>query len=138
MDPEGMKKRTESLALRVMRIARGLPRTVVASVIAKQLVRCGTSVGANYRSACLARSRADFVSKLGIVAEEADETGYWLELLVDSDLCRREDIADVMQEAGELASIVIASIKTARDGRAHTSSNTKSQILNTKSGTAND
>ena len=98
-------------------MVRGLPRTADAGVIARQLVRCGTSVGANYRSACLARSKADFVSKVGIVVEETDESLYWMELLVEGGLCRQEAAAELMREARELTSIFVASIKTARDGR---------------------
>ncbi len=79
-----MKKRTKAFALRVVRLVEVLPATRTADVIGKQLLRCGTSVGANYRAACRARSQADFISKMGIVEEEADETIYWIELLVES------------------------------------------------------
>jgi four helix bundle protein len=116
MHADEMKKRTKVFALSVMKLARGVPRTMDASVIARQLVRSGTSVGANYRAACLARSRADFVSKLGIVAEEADESKYWMELLTESGLCKEDAVSGLMREASEITSIVIASIKTARTG----------------------
>lgn len=86
-------------------------------MIVRQLVRCATSVGANYRSACLARSRADFVAKLCIVAEEADESLYWMELLVESGLCAQDKWSALMQEARELTSVMLASIKTARKNR---------------------
>ena len=117
MEANVLKSRTKTFALAVIRVTRTLPRTVDAGVIAKQLVRCGTSVGANYRSACLARSKADFTAKLCIVAEEADESLYWMELLVESDTCSKEKLSALMQEARELTSIVLASIKTARTGR---------------------
>ena len=111
---EELKKRTKVFALDVIRFVGALPRARTADVIGRQLLRCGTSVGANYRAACLARSKADFVSKLGIVAEEADEARYWLELLVESGMCTEDRTADLMREAAELTSIVLASIKTAR------------------------
>lgn len=109
-----MLTRTKAFALRVMDLTRGLPRGRESDVIARQLVRSGTSVGANYRAACVARSKADFVSKLGIVLEEADESRYWMELLVESGICRDGGIEEAIQEAGELAAIIQASIKTAR------------------------
>ncbi len=114
MEATDMKRRTKLFALGVIRTVQGLPRTVETNVIAKQLVRCGTSVGANYRSACLARSRADFASKLGVVAEEADEALYWMELLIEGGVCRIENLRPLMQEARELTSILIASIKTVK------------------------
>ena len=116
MQADDMKLRTKKFALNVMKLVRTIPKTNDGYVIARQLVRCGTSVGANYRAACLARSTPDFVSKLGIVAEEADESKYWMELLTESGLCKREEFADMMREAAELTSIIIASIKTARFG----------------------
>ena len=114
---ESMKQRTKAFALQVIRFTNGLPRSPEASVIGKQLLRSATSVGANYRAACLARSRADFVAKLGVVAEEADESKYWMELLSDSGVSRGDGLADLMREAAEITSIVIASIKTARDAK---------------------
>jgi four helix bundle protein len=80
------------------------------------MLRSGTSVGANYRAACRARSRRDFIAKLGIVEEEADETIYWIELLIESELIKRARVADLLQESDEILSIVISSIKTARAG----------------------
>jgi four helix bundle protein len=84
MNADEFKKRTRAFALRVVRLTEVLPKTGTADVIGKQLLRCGTSVGANYRAACRAKSQADFIAKMGIVEEEADETIYWMELLVES------------------------------------------------------
>jgi four helix bundle protein len=78
------------------------------------MIRCGSSVGANYRAACRAKSRADFVSKMGTVEEEADETIYWMELLIDTGIVKPKRIADLMSEADEILAIVVASIKTAK------------------------
>lgn len=112
-----MKKRTRAFALRVIRLAESLPNTPTANVVRNQMLRCGSSVGANYRAACRARSRRDFVAKMGIVEEEADETSYWIELSIDADLIRRERVTDLLQESDEIVSIVVSSIKTARTGR---------------------
>jgi len=113
-DNYDLKKRTKAFALRVINLCEALPNTMTASVIAKQLVRCGTSVGANYRAACHARSQADFVAKLGIVREECDESIYWMELLIESGLMTEKRLQSLMEEANELLSIVISSIKTAK------------------------
>jgi four helix bundle protein len=83
------------------------------------MIRCGSSVGANYRAACRARSKADFVSKMGIVEEEADETIYWMELLVDAGIVKRARIATLLDEANQILSIVISSIRTAKGIRAN-------------------
>ncbi len=91
-----------------------LPNERTASILGRQLLRCGTSVGANYRAACRARSRRDFVAKLGIVEEECDEVIYWLELLTDAGIIDKARVTDLLTEANEVLSIVVASIKTAR------------------------
>ena len=93
-----------------------LPRRTDADVIGKQLLRCATSVGANYRTVGIAKSRADFVAKIKICEEEADESEYWLELLVESGLVAAKDLAALQREARELTNIFAASAKTARDG----------------------
>ncbi|MGZ3380501.1 MAG: four helix bundle protein [Isosphaeraceae bacterium] len=98
----------------MIRLVESLPRTSTGNVIGRQLLRCGTSVGANYRAACRARSSAEFCSKMGIVEEEADESIYWMELLVDANLVAPELMANLINEANELVAIVVASIKTAR------------------------
>ena len=91
-----------------------LPNRQTPQVIGKQLLRCGTSVGANYRASCRARSQADFISKMGIVEEEADETLFWLELLVESGLVKENLLQDLIKETDELVAIFTASGKTAK------------------------
>ena len=111
---KNLKDRTKQFALRVMRLYRALPRREEARIIGKQVLRSGTSVGANYRAACRVRSKAEFVAKLGIVLEEADETVFWLELLQESSLVSAEKLAPLVQEARELAAIFVTSICTAK------------------------
>lgn len=110
-----LKERTKQFALRVIRLCRALPRSEEARIIGRQLLRSGTSVGANYRAACRARSKAEFVAKLGIVLEEADETVFWLELLQESDIVTARKLGSLAQEARELTSIFVASICTAKE-----------------------
>lgn len=114
MSRDDLQRRTKSYALRVIRLVTALPKTEIANVLGKQLLRCGTSVGANYRAACCARSPADFIAKMGIVHEEADESVYWMELLVESGIVPEDKLADLMREARELVAIAISSLKTAR------------------------
>ena len=109
-----MKKRTRVFALRIIRLTESLPKTKTADVIGKQLLRCGTSVGANYRASCRAKSQADFIAKMGIVEEEADETIYWMELIVEAGLVEKERMTSLLEEANQLVAIVVSSIKTAR------------------------
>ena len=114
VNQEKLKQRTRQFALRIIGLVESLPKGRTAEVIAHQLLRSGTSVGANYRAACRAKSTRDFVSKMGIVEEEADETLYWMELLSEADIVESEKLALLMKEADELLSIAVASIKTAR------------------------
>lgn len=114
MTPDEMKQRTRELGLRVVRLVESLPNTRTADVIGKQLLRCGMSVGANYRAACRARSRADFAAKMGIVEEEADEIGYWIEMLIDCGLVKHKRVEPLLGETNEIVSIVVSSIRTAR------------------------
>ena len=100
--------RTKSFSLRILNLVDHLPRTMSGRAIGNQLVRCGTSVGANYRAACRSRSRAEFAAKLGIVAEEADETVYWLELLRDGKLLSETELSELLKEANELTAIFTA------------------------------
>ncbi|MBA4189719.1 MAG: four helix bundle protein [Planctomycetaceae bacterium] len=109
-----LRVRTKAFALRAMRLVDSLPSGRSCEVIGKQLLRSATSVGANYRSACRGRSPAEFIAKMGIVEEEADESGYWMELLVEGELVKRELLADLQAEAGEIVAMVVASIRTAR------------------------
>jgi four helix bundle protein len=114
MDEEAFKGRTKSLGLRVIRLVEALPSRTTTDVIGRQVLRSATSVGANYRAACRARSAADMIAKLKIVEEEADETLFWLELLVEAELMPEARLADLMQEADELTAMTVASIKTLR------------------------
>lgn len=117
MDQTQFKQRTQAFALRVIRLVESLPKSGASGVIGRQLLRRGTSVGANYRSACRAKSQADFVSKMGIVEEESDECINWMELLIETGYVKVELLADLMREAEEILSMVVASIKTARRGK---------------------
>ena len=114
MGPEELKKRTKQFALRVIKLCGSLPKSRIADVIGRQLLRAGTSVGANYRAACRAKSRADFAVKMAIVGEEADECCYWLELLTEGGLVKADRLSLLRAEAGELTAIATASRKTAR------------------------
>jgi len=114
MDADEFKRRTKAFTLRVIRLVDSLPRSRTADVFAKQLLRCGTSVGAHYRAACRAKSQADFIAKMGIVEEECDETIYWMELLIEADIVDAQRLAGLMSEAHEILSMVVGSIKTAR------------------------
>jgi len=117
MNQNEMKKRTKSLAIKIVRLYQTLPQKGPANVLGGQVLRSGTSVGANYRAACRARSIADFISKMGIVEEELDETMYWLELLVECEILKQNDLESLMGEANELLAIIVASIKTAKKNR---------------------
>jgi len=114
MNPDDFKKRSKEYALCVIRLVESLPEDRVSRILGNQLLRAGTSVGANYRSATRARSRADFIAKLGIVEEECDESLYWMELLVDAGRVQGDHLAALMREGDEIVSITVASIKTAR------------------------
>ncbi len=114
MNNENLKQRTRRFALDVIQLVETLPRDRVSDVVGRQLLRSGTSVGANYRSATRARSAADFIAKMGIVEEEADESGYWVDLLEASGRLALACAQPIMREAGELTAIAIASIRTAR------------------------
>jgi four helix bundle protein len=101
-------------ALRVMKLVGALPETMAGRTIGNQLIRSATSVGANYRSACRGRSKPEFVAKLGIVVEEADECVYWLELIIEGELLKKALVEPLLLEANELTAIMIASHKTAQ------------------------
>jgi four helix bundle protein len=112
--PEELRDRTKAFALRVIRLFRSLPYKTDTQVLGKQLLRCGTSVAANYRAVCRARSKAEFVARLGIAAEEADEAVLWLELLIESGIVKSEMTEELLKEARELAAILTASRQTAK------------------------
>ena len=114
MNQEEMKQRTKLFALGIIQLVESLPKERTAEVLGRQLLRSGTSVGSNYRSACRAKSIADFISKMGIVEEEADESLYWMELLIEAGIEVNIKMEALMKEAGELLSITVTSIKTAR------------------------
>ena len=114
MDQELMKRRTREFAGHIVGFCRQLPQTREGRLLGNQLFRSGTSVGANYRAACRGRSRADFISKLGIALEEADETLYWLELLQDARVVKPEIAATLAKEASELVAILVATLNTAK------------------------
>jgi four helix bundle protein len=121
MSDRDLKKRTKAFALGVLKLVDALPKTTSGRALASQIVRSGTSVVANYRSACGAKSTADFIAKMGTVEEEADESLFWLELLEESELVTAAKLAAIKREANELIAITVASIKTARRNRASNS-----------------
>ena len=112
--PEDLRRRTKAFALRVIKLFRALPKTEEARILGRQVLRSGTSVAANYRSACRARSRPDFISKIGITVEEADETAFWLELIVDAGIVKRSKLESLITEANELVRIFQATRTTAK------------------------
>jgi len=114
MNPTEMKKRTKSFALRVIKLVNSLSKGRASNVIGRQLLKSGTSVGANYRAACRAKSTADFINKMNIVEEETDESIFWMELLTESGLVSAQQLNDLMTEANEILAITVASITTAR------------------------
>jgi four helix bundle protein len=114
--PEQLRERTKKFALRVIRLFRSLSFKTDTQVLGKQLLRCGTSVAANYRAVCRARSKAEFIARIGIVAEEADEAVLWLELLIESGVVAEEKAAELLIEAKELAAIFTASQQTSKRG----------------------
>ena len=115
MDAEQLKLRTRNFALRCMKLADSLPANKPSGrALANQLVRCGTSVGANYRAACRARSKSEFAAKMGIVEEEADEAIFWMDLVVAAEMKPAAQVQPLIQEADELLRITVASIRTAK------------------------
>jgi four helix bundle protein len=111
---EELRNRTKAFALRILQLYRSLPVSPDAQILGKQMLRSGTSVAANHRAACRARSRQEFAAKVGIVVEEADETIFWLELIVDSRIVKRERLNDLIKEARELTAIFTSSYHTAK------------------------
>ncbi len=109
MKEEDLKKRTKQFALRIIKFEAALPKNTEGRAIDNQLIRAGTSVGANYRSACKGRSKKEFIAKLGIVEEEADESAYWMELIIEGKLLKKELVQPLLDEANELVAIMAAS-----------------------------
>ncbi|HEY7288257.1 MAG TPA: four helix bundle protein [Vicinamibacterales bacterium] len=116
MTPDELKDRTKTFGIAIVELARELPADVVTSTIVRQLVKSGTAVGANYWSSCRAKSRADFISKMTVAEEEADETIYWLEMLVGGRIVVADRVRRHREEAEQLVRIFVASINTARRG----------------------
>ena len=114
MGSEELRQRTKRFALRVMKPVDALPKTSVGRAIGGQLVRSGTSVGANYRAACRGRSKAEFTAKMGTVAEEADESCFWMELIIEGGLLEECLVASLLKEADELTAIFTAATKTSK------------------------
>jgi four helix bundle protein len=114
MTKDEMIKRTKAFAVAAVTLVRTLPIDVATVVMARQLVKSGSAVGANYRGSCRAKSRADFISKMTTVEEEADETLFWLEMLVETNTVRKDAVAELLDESEQLLRIIVASIKTAR------------------------
>jgi four helix bundle protein len=112
-----LQDRTKKFALRIIRAFSRLPKTEEARVLGRQFLRSGTSVAANYRAACRARSAADFISKISVVVEEADETLFWLELIVEAGLIKSKTVEPLLLECGELLKIFSASLATAKANR---------------------
>lgn len=109
MRPNDLKDRTKQYAINIVILTRSLPQNSEGRVVGHQLLRCGTSVAANYRAACRARSMAEFISKIGIVIEEADECIFWMELIIDLKLLKKEQLEDLLKEGNEILAIMVAS-----------------------------
>ena len=114
MNSTEMKGRTKEFAMKIIELCRVLPNNREGRLIGNQVFKSGTSVAANYRAACRGRSKAEFVSKLGIVLEEGDETLFWLELINEMEICDENVVPSLMQECDEIVAIVVSSIKTAK------------------------
>ncbi len=114
MTPEEMKKRTKDFALRAIRLCDSLPNHRSADIVARQLIRSATSTGANYRAVCRARSDADFLANLDVALEEADESVYWLEIIVESQMKTQQEVAELLTEGHELVAIFVSSLNTVR------------------------
>jgi four helix bundle protein len=123
MTERELLERTKQFALRIFTLVGALPQTIQGRAVASQLIRSGTSVAANYRAACRARSKPEFVAKLGVVEEEADESAFWLELIIETHLLTAAKVRPLLTEAGEIVAMMASSKKTAA----------KSQIANRKS-----
>ena len=127
MNEKELKDRTKQFAIRVVKLISRLPSSIEGQAIARQLIRSGTSVGANYRAACRGRSKAEFIAKLGIVEEEADESAFWMEIIIETGLLKKDLVEALLKEANELVAIMAASRKSAKKRL------TQSQIANPKS-----
>jgi len=109
-----LKQRTKQYALRVIKLVGALPNSIVGRTISNQLIRSGTSVGANYRAACRARSKAEFIAKIGIIIEEIDESAFWIELIIEINLLKKELVECLLKETNEILAIMITSVNSAK------------------------
>lgn len=132
MTEQELKERTKQFATRVIALVDALPRTIAGRAIANQIVRSATSVAANYRAACRARSSAEFIAKLAIVEEESDESLFWLELIADTRLLPASRLGPLMDEANAITAIIVRSIKTVRRNHARAADNPKPKTQNPK------
>ena len=132
MDENVFKKRTKQLALRIIKVVDTLPKNRTADGIGRQLIRSGTSIGANYRAACRGKSTAEVIAKLRIVEEEADESAYWMELLVESGLVSEARLSELMQETNEIIAMTVASIRKLQKHDGGSPINRQSKIENLK------
>jgi four helix bundle protein len=114
---DDLKRRTKNFALRIVKLVESLPNNQTARVIGNQLLRCGTAVAANYRASCRAKSKADFIAKMGIVEEETDESAFWIEMLIETNLVKENLVADLHNEAEQLTKNFVSSINTTRGGK---------------------
>jgi four helix bundle protein len=132
MDEHLFKQRTKQLALRFIEMVDALPKNRTADVLGRQLIRSGTSIGANYRAACRGKSTADVIAKLRIVGEEADESAYWMELLIESGLLAKARLSELLQETNEIVAMTVASIRTLQKRDRSSPVNRQSKIENLK------
>jgi four helix bundle protein len=128
MDKEELKARTMRFALRIMSLVEALPKTASGRAIGNQLVRSGTGVGSNYRACCRGRSRAEFIAKIGVVEEEADESAFWMELIIEGSLLPATKVESLLKEANELVAIMAASRISASRGKESAIANRKSEM----------
>lgn len=112
-----LKDRTKQFALRIINLVESLPHGLAAQIVGKQLIRCGTAVAANYRAACRARSQAEFIAKLGIVIEEADEACFWLEIIMAKNMLKATLVKPLLQESNEITAIMVASVNSTKKGK---------------------
>src|SRR6476659_5482372 len=131
---EALRRRTKAFAFSILKLCRTLPQTDEGRVISRQLLRCGMSVGANYRAVTRSRSNAEFIAKVGIVIEEADETLFWLEALSETGICNSEPIQPLAREGKELLSVLVAAQRTARTRRRERASKPRTAIRTSQLG----
>jgi four helix bundle protein len=117
LNQNSLKQRTKRYALEIIKLVEKLPKGKTSDILGRQLLAAGSSVGANYRAACRARSSPDFISKMGIVEEETDESIYWMELLIDCGLIRKDETSVLLNEANEILAMTVSSIRTARKNK---------------------